>query len=91
MPVTETNGEEWDRLEPIVALDALVELVVVGEYAGLSEGESKQKAKEALLLRTAGASVFEVKLSGSIEPFLVRLLTLFARIIPVKRTYDSSS
>ena len=60
MPVPETNGEEWDRLEPIVALDALVELVVVGEYAGLSEGDSKQRVKDALLLRTAGASVFEV-------------------------------
>lgn len=62
MPVPETNGEEWDRLEPIVALDALVELVVIGEYAGLSEGESKHKAKESLLLRIAGASVFEVSI-----------------------------
>ena len=60
MPVPETNGEEWDRLEPIVALDALIELVVVGEYAGLGEGDSRQKAKDILLLRTAGDSVFEV-------------------------------
>ncbi|KAI5119824.1 hypothetical protein M0805_004759 [Coniferiporia weirii] len=59
MPVPETNGEEWDRLEPIVALDALIELVVVGEYSGLDERESKQKAKDALFLRTAGAAVFE--------------------------------
>lgn len=57
MPVPETNGEEWDRLEPTTALDSLVELVVLGEYAGASTGTT---TKEALQLRAAGVSVFEV-------------------------------
>lgn len=60
LPVPETNGEEWDRLEPIIALDALIELVVMGEYGGTGDTSTKQKAKEALFLRTAGATVFEV-------------------------------
>lgn len=57
MPVPETNGEEWDRLEPTTALDALVELVVLGEYPGTSPISS---VKEGLQLRAAGISVFEV-------------------------------
>lgn len=61
LPVPDTNGEEWDRLEPIVALDALIDLVVLGEYGGNVEGESKLRAKEGLLMRTAGATVFEVR------------------------------
>ncbi|KAL5531786.1 USO1 [Sanghuangporus sanghuang] len=59
LPVPDTNGEEWDRLEPIVALDALIDLIVLGEYGGNVEGETRQKAKESLLLRTAGATAFE--------------------------------
>lgn len=35
VPVPDTNGEEWDRLEPASALDALVELALHGEYNGL--------------------------------------------------------
>ncbi|KAL5512469.1 hypothetical protein ACEPAG_3122 [Sanghuangporus baumii] len=58
LPVPDTNGEEWDRLEHIVALDALIDLVVLGEYGG-NVGETRLKAKEALLLRTAGATAFE--------------------------------
>ena len=61
VPVPETNGDEWDKLEPMVSLDALIELVVLGEYQGIGQEEgTKQKIKEALLLRTAGATVFEV-------------------------------
>ena len=57
MPVPETNGEEWDRLEPASALDALVELALHGEYNGL---DSEKRLKEGLELRGAVADVFEV-------------------------------
>ena len=57
MPVPETNGEEWDRLEPASALDVLVELVIHGEYNGL---ERAKRTKDGLELRTAAVGVFEV-------------------------------
>lgn len=57
MPVPETNGEEWDRLEPASALDALVELSLHGEYNGLY---SDKRFKDGLELRAAAATVFEV-------------------------------
>ncbi|KAJ3575282.1 hypothetical protein NP233_g1210 [Leucocoprinus birnbaumii] len=56
MPVPETNGEEWDRLEPASALDALVELALHGEYNGL---DSAKRLKDGLELRAAAAVVFE--------------------------------
>ncbi|KAF9009836.1 hypothetical protein BDZ89DRAFT_964597 [Hymenopellis radicata] len=56
MPVPETNGEEWDRLEPSSALDALVELALHGEYNGLYDDK---KLKDGLELRAGAASVFE--------------------------------
>ncbi|KAJ7647909.1 p115 like vesicle tethering protein [Roridomyces roridus] len=55
-PVPDTNGEEWDRLEPASALDALVELALHGEYNGL---DSEKRFKEGLELRTAAVGVFE--------------------------------
>ena len=58
MPVPETNGEEWDRLEPASALDILVELVLHGEYNGILEGE--RRSKEGMELRATGLSVFQV-------------------------------
>lgn len=57
MPVPETNGEEWDRLEPASALDALVELALHGEYNGL---DSVLRLKGGLELRAAASVVFEV-------------------------------
>jgi intracellular protein transport protein USO1 len=57
MPVPESNGEEWDRLEPASALDALVELVLHGEYNGL---HNDKRVKEGLELRGAAVAVFEV-------------------------------
>ncbi len=57
VPVPDTNGEEWDRLEPTSALEVLVDLVVQGEYGGL--GESKPYGREALHMRTVAISVFE--------------------------------
>jgi len=57
MPVPETNGEEWDRLEPASALDALVELAIHGEYNGL---DGSNRSKVGLELRTAAATIYEV-------------------------------
>ncbi|EMD32978.1 hypothetical protein CERSUDRAFT_118405 [Gelatoporia subvermispora B] len=57
MPVPDTNGEEWDRLEPASALDAIVELVLHGEYNGILEGE--RRTKDGLELRAAATGVFQ--------------------------------
>jgi hypothetical protein len=57
VPVPETNGEEWDRLESASALDALTELIIHGEYNGLGAGSH---TKHGLELRTVAAAVFEV-------------------------------
>lgn len=57
MPVPETNGEEWDRLVPASALDALVELVLQGEYNGIDGGK---RGKHSLELRGVSVGVFEV-------------------------------
>lgn len=61
MPVPETNGEEWDRLELASALDALVELAIHGEYNGLDVNKG---TKESLELRSAAIAVFEVSSMG---------------------------
>ncbi|KAI5995340.1 p115 like vesicle tethering protein [Pisolithus orientalis] len=55
MPVPESNGEEWDRLEPASALDALVELGLHGEYNGLY---GDKRLKDSLDLRAAALGVF---------------------------------
>ncbi|TCD69596.1 hypothetical protein EIP91_007018 [Steccherinum ochraceum] len=56
VPVPDTNGEEWDRLEPGSALDALVELALHGEYNGLFSGK---RSREGLELRGAALGVFQ--------------------------------
>jgi hypothetical protein len=61
VPVPETNGEEWDRLELASALDALVELAIHGEYNGL---DASKRTKESLELRSAAIAVFEVSSTG---------------------------
>jgi intracellular protein transport protein USO1 len=61
VPVPETNGEEWDRLESASALDTLVELALHGEYNGV---DSSKRTKEGLELRTAAVGVFEVSFAG---------------------------
>ncbi|KAJ7099330.1 p115 like vesicle tethering protein [Mycena belliarum] len=55
-PVPDTNGEEWDRLEPASALDALVELALHGEYNGI---DSEKRLMDGLELRAAAVGVFE--------------------------------
>lgn len=59
MPVPDTNGEEWDRLEPASALDALVELALHGEYNGMF---GEKRSREGLELRGAAIAVFQVPL-----------------------------
>lgn len=59
MPVPDTNGEEWDRLEPASALDALVELILHGEYNGIIDGE--RRTREGMELRGAALHVFQVR------------------------------
>ena len=56
MPVPETNGEEWDRMEPCSALDAVVELVLHGEYNGLY---SAKRTRDGMELRAAALGVFQ--------------------------------
>ncbi|CCM04778.1 uncharacterized protein FIBRA_06969 [Fibroporia radiculosa] len=57
VPVPDTNGEEWDRLEPSSALDALVELILHGEYNGALGGE--RRTKDGMELRAAALAVFQ--------------------------------
>jgi len=69
IPVPETNGEEWDRLEPASALDVLVELGLSGEYGGIlshfsqaapgTEGTWQGDSIKDLQLRVAAIGVFE--------------------------------
>jgi hypothetical protein len=57
IPVPESKGEEWDRLEQASALDVLVELALHGEYNGMDGG---RRDKDGLELRVAAVEVFEV-------------------------------
>jgi hypothetical protein len=85
LPVPESNGEEWDRLEPTSALDALVELVLHGEYNGIDAGK---KVKDDLEVRCAAVGVFEV--SQSVGITRVELLW-FRRILFAKKRSDRLS
>lgn len=58
-PVPETNGEEWDRLEPLTALDALVHNALEGEYGGVNEVREGGK-RDAMEFRALSLGVFEV-------------------------------
>jgi len=57
IPVPDTNGEKWDRLEPASALDVLVELALHGEYNGQNGGK---RTVSSLELRSVAMVVFEV-------------------------------
>ena len=56
MPVPETNGEEWDRMERASALDVLVELILHGEYNGM---HSAKRTRDGLELRASALGVFQ--------------------------------
>ncbi|PVG02529.1 hypothetical protein CPB86DRAFT_697194 [Serendipita vermifera] len=57
IPVPETNGEEWDRLEPRRGIDLLVSTAIDGEYGGY--GTVPPTAKESMELRGVALSVFD--------------------------------
>ena len=57
MPVPDTNGEEWDRLEAATGIDALLELIMHGEYNGQ---DAPRRQKASVDLRATAVSVFEV-------------------------------
>jgi hypothetical protein len=57
MPVPDTNGEEWDRLEAATGIDALLELIMHGEYNGQ---DAARRQKASVDLRASAVSVFEV-------------------------------
>lgn len=78
MPVPDTNGEEWDRLEPTPALDILVELVLHGEYHGLSD---RRRTGEDLELRAAAASVFEVMTAYNVARLLMTMSLDFQNFV----------
>ncbi|KAN0137791.1 Uso1 / p115 like vesicle tethering protein, head region domain containing protein [Lactarius tabidus] len=56
MPVPDTNGEEWDRLEAATGIDALLELIMHGEYNGQ---DAVRRQKESVDLRATAVGVFE--------------------------------
>lgn len=72
MPVPDTNDEEWDRLEAATGIDALLELIMHGEYNG-QDAVRRQKAR--VDLRAVAVTVFEVCLFVSAIS-LARVLTL---------------
>jgi len=55
IPVPDTNGEEWDRLESSSAFDVLVELILHAEYNGTI---APVRRRESLDLRAAALRVF---------------------------------
>lgn len=65
IPVPESNGEEWDRLDPCRGIDLLVQTAVDGEYGGL--GLAPPTSKESIELRAVALSVFDVSLPPCIS------------------------
>ena len=57
VPVPDTNGEEWDRLESSSAFDVLVELILHAEYNGMI---APTRRRDSLNLRAAALRVFSV-------------------------------
>ena len=77
VPVPETNGEEWDRLEAATGIDALLELVMHGEYNGL---DAVSRKRGGLDLRAAAVGVFEVRSTASNSSLsLIRVLEFPSR------------
>jgi len=57
--VPDTNGEEWDRLEPVQGIDLLVSTILDGEYGGVAS-TTGGLGKGDMELRTVALTVFEV-------------------------------
>jgi intracellular protein transport protein USO1 len=60
MPVPDTRGEEWDRLPQEPALSVLMALALQGEFAGIIPAQTPVAVREALELRAAAVTAFEV-------------------------------
>jgi hypothetical protein len=60
--VPDTNGEEWDRLDPCRGIDLLVSTAIEGEYGGL--GVAAPTNKETMELRGIALSTFDVRLKS---------------------------
>ncbi len=88
VPVPDTNGEEWDRLEPSSALDALVELTLHGEYNNIIDGD--RRTKDGMELRGAALGIFQV-LTPDIVLDETSLKHAIARILCRKRKYPRPS
>nr|KAH9976319.1 p115 like vesicle tethering protein [Lactifluus volemus] len=73
MPVPDTNGEEWDRLEAANGIDALLELIMHGEYNGQN---AARRLKDSVDLRATAVGVFEhfVRDDGVKEVFVAEML-----------------
>jgi hypothetical protein len=69
-PVPETNGEEWDRLEPVQGIDLLVSTILNGEYGGIAS-TTGGLGKGDIELRTVSLTVFEVCRPLSLTPSLL--------------------
>lgn len=59
VPVPETNGEEWDRLDPVRGIDLLVSTALEGEYGGI--GVTPTLSRDSIELRSTALTVFNVK------------------------------
>jgi len=57
IPVPDTSGEEWDRLESSSAFDVLVELILHAEYSGTI---APPRRRDPLELRASALRVFYV-------------------------------
>ena len=55
VPVPDTDGEEWDRLESSSAFDVLVELILHSEYNGTI---APARRRDSMELRAAALRVF---------------------------------
>ena len=78
MPVPDTNGEEWDRLEAATGIDALLELIMHGEYNGQ---DAARRKKESVDLRATAVGVFEVCVPSFVSWTRVFLKPLFKHFL----------
>ena len=59
IPVPETNGEEWDRLDPVRGIDSLVNIILEGEYNGTPGAGAGPLSFSGMELRGASLAAFD--------------------------------
>lgn len=57
-PVPDTNGEEWDRLDPTIAVNVLINNVTEGEYGGVVDSAAG-RSRDSLEFRASSLTVFQ--------------------------------